>query len=78
MLFFESYLQFEEICLLSYFCFQAILVVGDAMVGRGSRTKVKSHKMTPPSGQPELSISHILGTSDILAASRDDLLMELR
>ncbi|XP_066905955.1 mediator of RNA polymerase II transcription subunit 12 isoform X3 [Halyomorpha halys] len=56
---------------------KAILVVGDAMVGRGSRTKVKSHKMTPPSGQPELSISHILGTSDILAASRDDLLMEL-
>ncbi|XP_073983831.1 mediator complex subunit kohtalo isoform X1 [Rhodnius prolixus] len=57
---------------------KAILVVGDVTAGRGNRGKVKPHKMTPPSGQGELSISHILGTSDFgTSASRDDLLMEL-
>ncbi|XP_014240194.1 mediator of RNA polymerase II transcription subunit 12 isoform X2 [Cimex lectularius] len=56
---------------------KGILVVGDATAGRGSRGKIKPHKMTPPSGQGELSISHILGTSDSLGGARDELLLEL-
>uniref|UniRef100_A0A0A9YNL5 Mediator of RNA polymerase II transcription subunit 12 n=1 Tax=Lygus hesperus TaxID=30085 RepID=A0A0A9YNL5_LYGHE len=56
---------------------KAILVVGDITAGRGSKGKIKPHKMTPPSGQSELSISHILGTSDCLGGARDDLLMDL-
>lgn len=56
------------------------MVVGDSMAGRGARARSRPHsRATPPQGAPELSISHILGTSDLhtaaaAAASRDDLM----
>jgi len=62
---------------------KAIIVVGDATALRPNQSikKSPSSQVSTPGGTSkmpsELSISHILGTSDILGNSADHLLMEL-
>lgn len=62
---------------------KAIIVVGDATALRPNQSikKSPSSQVSTPGGTSkmpgELSISHILGTSDILGGSADHLLMEL-
>lgn len=62
---------------------KAIIVVGDATAQRPNQSikKSPSSQVSTPGGTSkmpsELSISHILGTSDILGGSADHLLMEL-
>lgn len=62
---------------------KAIIVVGDATAQRPNQLikKSPSSQVSTPGGTSkmpsELSISHILGTSDILGGSADHLLMEL-
>lgn len=62
---------------------KAIIVVGDATALRPNQSikKSPSSQVSTPGGTSkmtsELSISHILGTSDILGSSADHLLMEL-
>ncbi|XP_050541697.1 mediator of RNA polymerase II transcription subunit 12 isoform X2 [Daktulosphaira vitifoliae] len=63
---------------------KAIIVVGDATAQRPNQSikKSPSSQVSTPGGTSkmagELSISHILGTTDILGGSADHLLMELR
>lgn len=63
---------------------KAIIVVGDATAQRPNQSikKSPSSQVSTPGGTSkipsELSISHILGTSDILGGLGDHLLMELR